>query len=112
MSELQHLDGSNLAVWMQLVLRSQASADHPESNAILAAHNAIVALQRKNAHADDTGVALTWDGEDPMWSARAPGDRLAVVVTDDDEASRRSPPTPMLQRAQAQCVHPLRRWSK
>jgi hypothetical protein len=71
MSDVQRLDGSNLATWMQLVLRSQASADHPESNAILAAHNAIVALQRKNAHADDTGIGLTWDGEDPMWSARA-----------------------------------------
>jgi hypothetical protein len=42
---------------MQLVLRGQASADHPESNAILAAHNAIVALQWKAAHANDTGAS-------------------------------------------------------
>src|SRR5438045_9352263 len=87
MADLQRLDGSNLTAWMQLVLRSQVSSDNPESNAILAAHNAIVALQRKTAHADDTGVALVWDGEDPMWSATVPGEMLAVVVTDDDEAS-------------------------
>ena len=61
----------------------------PANAAILAgrARDEIVALQRKNAHADDTGVALVWDGEDPMWSATAPGEMLAVVVTDDDEAS-------------------------
>src|SRR5512138_2572765 len=86
MSELQRLDGPNLTAWMQLVLRSQVSGDNPESIAILAAHNEIVALQRKTAHADDTGVALEWGGEDPCWSAPAPGSRLAVVVTDDDEA--------------------------
>jgi hypothetical protein len=87
MADLQRLDGPNLTAWMQLVLRSQVSGDNSESIAILAAHNEIVALQRKTAHADDTGVALEWGGEDPCWSAPAPGSRLAVVVTDDDEDS-------------------------
>ena len=85
MSDLHRLDGDNQTNWMKLVLRSSVSEDD-ESKAILAAHNALVAFQRAASSADDTGTALEWTGEDPMWTAFA-GARVAVVVTDDDESS-------------------------
>ncbi|KPV50001.1 hypothetical protein SE17_29470 [Kouleothrix aurantiaca] len=74
-----------LSRWMQLVMQAQVGSSE-ESYAILAAQNQIVALQRKTAQHDDTHAQLRWEGEDPMWTAIA-GDRIAVVVTDDDDAS-------------------------
>jgi hypothetical protein len=86
MSELIRLDaGDNLANWMKLVLQSSVG-EGPEARAILAAHNEIVALQRATNAADDTGIALVWAGDDPIWSA-ATETGWAVVVTDDDETS-------------------------
>lgn len=86
MSDLHlRLEGDNQTNWMKLVLRS-AAGDGAESCAILAAHNALIALQRAASSADDAGTVLTWSGEDPMWIAFA-GAGVAVVVTDDDESS-------------------------
>ena len=87
MSELHRLaDSTNQTEWMKLVMRAQVG-EGAESRAILAAHNELVALQRAASSHDDTVQRLTWEGEDPMWTAILPGARIAVVVTDDDEGS-------------------------
>lgn len=86
MSDLHRLtDGANQTNWMKLVMQSSVG-EGDDAKAILAAHNEIVALQRATSLTDDIGPALAWEGADPQWLAPG-GDFMAVVVTDDDEAS-------------------------